>query len=176
MFFANIAALVFMNSWLATILLGLGIPAGLAIVIAASTNAGGILGGIVISELCDRFDSIRFLVLATCFVLGAAAIAGIAYAGDNTWLAFFTTFLVGFFTYGAQNTANAVAATIYPTAMRSTGAGWAIGIGNSAQIVSPLLGGYLLTLNWPAPTILSTIAIPAVVAALAAFQIGRTKS
>ncbi len=172
MFFGNMIALIFMNSWLATVLHGIGIPAALAIVIAASTNAGGIIGGIVISELCDRYEEARFYILAAAYILGGVFIAAIAYSGKNELAAFAATFMVGFFTYGAQNTANAVAATIYPTAMRSTGAGWAIGIGNSAQIVSPLLGGLLLSLQWSPATILDLLAFPTSIAALAASLIG----
>jgi len=172
MFFTNIAALVFLNSWLATLLVGMGIAKSYAIVIAASTNAGGIIGGIVVSELCDRFEKVRFYILGPAFALGGLCIAALAYPG-GTALAFVAAAMAGFFTYGTQNTANAIAATIYPTAMRSTGAGWAIGIGNSAQIFSPLVGGILLSLNWSTETILILAALPTLIASLAAMRLGR---
>jgi AAHS family 4-hydroxybenzoate transporter-like MFS transporter len=174
MFFTNIAALVFINSWLATLLVSLGIAKNVGIVIAAVTNAGGIIGGIVVSTLCDRYEGARFYILAAAYLLGGSFIAAIGFDGDHIVFAFSTAFMAGFFTYGAQNSANAVAATIYPTAMRSTGAGWAIGIGNSAQIFSPLLGGFLLAMQWPVPMILGLIALPTLLAALAAWSIGRT--
>jgi MFS transporter, AAHS family, 4-hydroxybenzoate transporter len=176
MFFSNIAALVFINSWLATLLTDLGIKESLAIAAAAGTNAGGIIGGIVISELCDRFERVRFYVLAVTFLVGGLFIALIGYAGGRAGFAFGAAFMTGFFTFGAQNTANAVAATIYPTAMRSTGAGWAIGIGNSAQIFSPLLGGYLLSLHWPSASVIELIPLPTVIAAAAALVIARSPS
>jgi AAHS family 4-hydroxybenzoate transporter-like MFS transporter len=173
MFIANMAALVFINSWLATLLVAVGIAPGIAIIAAAITNAGGILGGILVSELCDRFDHVRFYVLAAAYLLGGVFIAAIAYAGDHAELAVAAAFMAGFFTMGTQNTANAVAATIYPTAMRSTGAGWAIGTGNLAQIISPLLGGLLLSLQWAPATIIGFAALPTLLAAVAAIRIGR---
>lgn len=174
MFFGNMAALVFINSWLATILVDIGIAKGIAIMIAALTNAGGIFGGIAVSELCDHHEAHRFSVLAAAYVLGGVFIAGISYAGDHAAVALLAAFFAGFFTMGTQNSANAVAATIYPTTMRSSGAGWAIGMGNIAQILSPLLGGFLLSLQWPATTVLGIIAVPTLVAALAAWRIGQT--
>jgi AAHS family 4-hydroxybenzoate transporter-like MFS transporter len=171
MLFSNIAVLVFINSWLATILVGMGIGKSFAIIAAASTNAGGIVGGILISELCDHAEASRFHILAGGFLLGGALIAAIGWAGHWPVAAFVAALLVGFFTFGAQNTANAVAATIYPTSMRSTGAGWAIGIGNSSQIFSPLLGGFLLSLQWPVGTILCIAALPTLCATIAALCI-----
>ena len=171
MFFGNMAALVFMNSWLATLLANVGIAKSVAIIIAALTNAGGILGGIAVSELCDRYEARRFDILAVAFLLGGGFIAAIGYAGDHAAAAFLAAFLAGFFIMGTQNTANAVAATIYPTAMRSTGAGWAIGMGSLAQIFSPLLGGFLLSLQWSPTTVLDVIALPTAIAALAAWRI-----
>lgn len=173
MLFSNIAVLVFLNSWLATFLVDIGIGKSLAIMAAASTNAGGIVGGIAISELCDRAAAWRFHILAAGFLFGGLLVTAIAWTGDWPATAFVAALAIGFFTFGAQNTANAVAATIYPTAMRSTGAGWAIGIGNSSQIFSPLLGGLLLSLQWSAATILCVAALPTLCAAIAALRIAR---
>jgi AAHS family 4-hydroxybenzoate transporter-like MFS transporter len=174
MFFANMIALIFINSWLATLLVDMGIAKSVAIMIAALTNAGGIFGGIAVAELCDHHDDHRFHVLAAAYVLGGVCIAAIGYSGNHAAAALVAAFLAGFFVMGTQNTANAVAATIYPTAIRSSGAGWAIGMGNIAQILSPLLGGFLLGLKWPAASVLATVALPTTIAALAAWGIGRT--
>lgn len=172
MFFCNMMSLVFINSWLATILVAMGIAKSTAIMTAALTNLGGILGGLAVSEFCDRVPRHRFTILAASFLLGGVAIAAVAQVGGQAALALAISLLAGFFTLGTQNTANAVAATIYPTAMRSTGAGWAIGMGNIAQILSPLIGGFLLALGWLPATILILAALPPILAALAAWLIG----
>jgi len=167
MFFMNLLALFFLNSWLPTVLHQAGLPQHLAIIIAALLHFGGIAGGLAIAPLCDRLNP--YLVLACAYVLSGTFIAGIGLAGNKTMFAVAATFFAGFFTFGAQNSANAIAATRYPTAMRSSGIGWALGIGRTGQIVGPLIGGLLLSLKWPTSEILYVIALPSVVAATAAF-------
>jgi AAHS family 4-hydroxybenzoate transporter-like MFS transporter len=167
MFFMNLLALFFLNSWLPTVLHKAGLPQHLAIVIAALLHFGGIAGGLAIAPLCDRFNP--YVVLAFAYILSGTFIAGIGISRNVALFAMATTFFAGFFTFGAQNTANAIAATRYPTAMRSSGIGWALGIGRIGQIVGPLIGGFLLSLQWGTTQILYVIAIPSVVAATAAF-------
>ena len=167
MFFMNLLALFFLNSWLPTVLHKAGLPQHLAIVIAALLHFGGIAGGLAIAPLCDRFNP--YVVLAFAYILSGTFIAGIGISRNVALFAMATTFFAGFFTFGAQNTANAIAATRYPTAMRSSGIGWALGIGRIGQIVGPLIGGFLLSLQWGTTQILYVIAVPSVVAATAAF-------
>jgi AAHS family 4-hydroxybenzoate transporter-like MFS transporter len=167
MFFMNLLALFFLNSWLPTVLHKAGLAQHAAIVIAALLHFGGIAGGLAIAPLCDRFNP--YLVLACAYILSGTFITGIGMAGNQAMWAMAATFCAGFFTFGAQNSANAIAATRYPTAMRSSGIGWALGIGRTGQIVGPLIGGLLLSLHWSTSAILYVIAVPSVVAATAAF-------
>jgi AAHS family 4-hydroxybenzoate transporter-like MFS transporter len=167
MFFMNLLALFFLNSWLPTVLHKDGLPQHTAIIIAALLHFGGIAGGLAIAPLCDKENP--YVVLAFSYILSGIFIAGIGMAGHKTRFVVAATLLAGFFTFGAQNSANAIAATGYPTAMRSSGIGWALGIGRTGQIVGPLLGGFLLSLHWGTGNILYVIAIPSAFAATAAF-------
>jgi MFS family permease len=58
-------------------------------------------------------------------------------------------FSVGFFLVGGQIGLNSIAGTIYPTDIRSTGAGWALGIGRIGSILGPVLGGILISAHVP---------------------------
>jgi AAHS family 4-hydroxybenzoate transporter-like MFS transporter len=167
MFFMALLELFFLNSWLPTILHKAGIAQHQAIVVASLLHFGGIVGGLAIAPLCDRFNP--YFVLAIAYIFSGACIAGIGISGNAAMLAMAATFLAGFFTFGAQNTANAIAATNYPTAMRSSGIGWALGIGRTGQIVGPMIGGLLLSLHWGTQGILYVIAVPSIIAAAAAF-------
>jgi AAHS family 4-hydroxybenzoate transporter-like MFS transporter len=169
MFFVNLMALFFMNSWLPTILNNAGLTAYAAIIIGSVSHFGGIAGGSVIAPLCDKLN--RYVVLACAFVLSAASVAGIGLAGDHAGWATAAVFFAGFFTFGGQNAANAIAATNYPTAMRATGVGWALGIGRTGQIVGPYVGGWLLSLHWASNDIMYVVAIPGLIAACAALAI-----
>ena len=172
MFFMNLLALFFLNSWLPTVLHKAGLPQHAAIVIAALLHFGGIAGGLAIAPLCDRFNP--YLVLAFAYILSGVFITGIGMAGNKATWAMAATFCAGFFTFGAQNSANAIAATRYPTAMRSSGIGWALGIGRTGQIIGPLIGGLLLSLHWRTSGMLYLIAVPSIVAATAALVLSGT--
>ncbi len=166
--FANMIALFFMNSWLTTVLHNAGFVLGTAIVIAAVVHVGGIIGGITISDLFDKYTGGRFYVLACAYALAAVFIAVVGYTGADLVWTTVAVFVAGFFLYGVQNTFNAVAAVLYPTEMRSTGGSWGQGIGSIGQLVGPMIGGILLSLNWPSNQLLYVIAVTPVFAALAA--------
>jgi AAHS family 4-hydroxybenzoate transporter-like MFS transporter len=172
MFFMALLELFFLSSWLPTILHKAGISQHQAIVIASLLHFGGIVGGLVLAPLCDRFNP--YFVLAVSYVLSGVCIATIGTAGSIAIVAMAATFLAGFFTFGAQNTANAIASTNYPTAMRSSGIGWALGIGRIGQIVGPLIGGLLFSLQWRTQGILYVIAVPSLIAATAAFYLSNS--
>jgi AAHS family 4-hydroxybenzoate transporter-like MFS transporter len=74
---------------------------------------------------------------------------------------------------GGQIAANALAAAFYPTSVRSTGIGWALGIGRIGSIVGPLVGGVLLTMKWSAAAVFLAAAAAALCAALAAIGLSR---
>jgi AAHS family 4-hydroxybenzoate transporter-like MFS transporter len=161
-----------LNSWLPTVLHKAGLAQHAAIVIAALLHFGGIAGGLAIAPLCDRFNP--YLVLAFAYILSGVFITGIGMAGNKATWAMAATFCAGFFTFGAQNSANAIAATRYPTAMRSSGIGWALGIGRTGQIIGPLIGGLLLSLHWRTSGMLYLTAVPSIVAATAALVLSGT--
>jgi AAHS family 4-hydroxybenzoate transporter-like MFS transporter len=68
---------------------------------------------------------------------------------------------------GAQAGINAMSATFYPTAIRSTGVGWALGVGRVGSIVGPMVAGVLLSREWTPPQIFLAGTIPALIAGLA---------
>jgi MFS transporter, AAHS family, 4-hydroxybenzoate transporter len=60
-------------------------------------------------------------------------------------------------------------AEFYPTAIRSTGVGWALGIGRIGSIIGPTLGGTLLALGGETRHIFWAASIPPLIATTAAF-------
>jgi AAHS family 4-hydroxybenzoate transporter-like MFS transporter len=55
--------------------------------------------------------------------------------------------------FGGTQSSNALAGWYYPAFIRSTGLGWAIGMGRLGSISGSLLGGLFLTLHWQPHTI-----------------------
>ena len=81
------------------------------------------------------------------------------------------TFLAGFGVVGAQIGVNALAAGLYPTSIRSTGVGWALGVGRIGSIIGPVAGGILLNFGWNAQSVVLIAAVPALFAGVAVFAL-----
>jgi AAHS family 4-hydroxybenzoate transporter-like MFS transporter len=172
-FFMNLLVMYFLVNWLPTLLKQAGLPLGTAILSTAVLNLGGVVGGLALGRLIDRFGPYRVLTLS--FVFSASFVAVIAYGGTVTTLLLVGAGLAGFGVVGAQIGCNALAASLYPTAIRATGVGWALGAGRIGAIVGPLVGGYLLSLHWSPRDIILTAVGPALLAASAIFALGCVK-
>ena len=61
-----------------------------------------------------------------------------------------------------------MAATSYPTVMRSAGAGWTLAMGRFGQVCSPLVIGALLTMNMSPGRILTIMALAPVLGGVCA--------
>ena len=83
------------------------------------------------------------------------------------------TFLAGLCISGGQKSVISLAAVFYPASVRSTGVGWALGMGRIGSIVGPMVGGVLLSLKWSVGELFVTAAAAALCAALAAFSLSR---
>ena len=68
---------------------------------------------------------------------------------------------------------NALAVIFYPTKVRSTGVGWALGIGRFGSILGPVVAGYLLNAGWNVAELMQLAAVPMLLAALLIFIMGR---
>jgi AAHS family 4-hydroxybenzoate transporter-like MFS transporter len=80
--------------------------------------------------------------------------------------------------FGAGGTqgANALAGSYYPTYIRSTGLGWALGVGRIGAIVGTLLGGVLVTLKWDLQAVFFAAAFACFCSSVAIFVMRRYPS
>ena len=107
------------------------------------------------------------------YFIAVFAVGAIGQLGHSVVFVTMAIFAAGFCIVGGQIAANALAAAYYPTSVRATGVGWALGIGRVGSIVGPLVGGVLLTMKWSAGEVFMTAAAAALCAALAAFFLSR---
>jgi len=172
-FFMNLLVMYFLVNWLPTLLRSAGLPLEKAILSTATLNLGGVVGAIVLGRLIDKRSP--YLVLGLAYTASAGFIAMLAMGGTNLQILLVGAALSGFGVVGAQIGCNALAASVYPTAIRATGVGWALGVGRIGAIVGPLAGGVFLAAAWTPQSIILTSVAPALLAAVAVFALGKVR-
>ncbi|HWI29776.1 MAG TPA: MFS transporter [Stellaceae bacterium] len=173
MFFMNLLCLFFLATWLPTVITSRGLSLGFAASATALMQIGGCIGTLCFGPLIDRFGA--YAVLGIGYIGAAIFIALIGSAGALEAMIMAMAFGAGFCVVGGQNAMNAVASTIYPTYIRSTGVGWALGIGRIGTMLGAAMGGLLLALHLPIPTVFTLAALPALLTAAATFGLGRAE-
>jgi AAHS family 4-hydroxybenzoate transporter-like MFS transporter len=161
-FFLNTTVLNLLNNWLPTLVNNTGLPQVAALRVASSLQFGGLVGVICMGMLADRFGFFR--VLAVGFLVGATFVGLIGSVGAGAAVLAATIAIAGFCNIGCQITDAAMAATLYPTDIRSTGVNWAHGIARILSTVGPLLGGILLEYEWPLQDIFLLFSAPLFIA------------
>jgi AAHS family 4-hydroxybenzoate transporter-like MFS transporter len=68
-----------------------------------------------------------------------------------------------------------MAASFYPTYIRSTGVGWALGIGRIGSVVGPIFGGMMLSQHLPLTTVFLAGALPSLIGSASIILMGRTQ-
>ena len=169
-FFMSLLDLYFLSNWLPTVLNDLGASLSQAAAIGSMLQVGGVVGTIALGRVIDRFS---FRALALVYFAAVFAVGAIGQLGHSAVLVTVAIFAAGFCIVGGQIAANALAAGYYPTSVRATGVGWALGIGRVGAIVGPLIGGALLDMKWSAGEVFLAAAVAALCAALAAFALSR---
>ncbi len=172
-FFMSLLDLYFLSNWLPTVLNDLGASVSEAVAIGSMLQVGGVVGTFALGSIIDRFS---FRALALVYFGAVFAIGAIGQLGHSAALITLAIFAAGFCVVGGQIAANALAAGFYPTTVRATGVGWALGIGRVGSIIGPLVGGALLAARWSSASVFMTAAAAAFCAALAAFALSRLAS
>jgi AAHS family 4-hydroxybenzoate transporter-like MFS transporter len=132
---------------------------------------GGASGTLAMGWLMDRVNP--YWVIAGYFIVDAAAILSIGYVPPQAAIAFVTALVVwNFCQVGGQTGINNLTTMSYPPEMRSSGLGWAGGVGRIGGIVFPALGGLALAAALPLETIMLVTAFPALVVAALIFALG----
>lgn len=144
----------FLTSWLPTVLVGSGLSLGNAVVTGSAVQIGGAFGGLI---LCWLIDKRGILTLVASFAIVAPLIVLVPWATVSNILLMPLGFVIGFCLMGGLTGLNGISGTFYPTYIRSTGVGWALGVGRIGSILGPVLGGILISFN-PRNSVLFTCA------------------
>lgn len=167
-FFMCLLMVYALGSWLPKLMIQAGYSLGASMLFLFALNIGGMVGAIGGGALSDRFHLKP--VLTIMFTVGAIALILLGFNSPQPVL-YTLIAIAGAATIGSQILLYTFVAQFYPTTVRSTGMGWASGIGRIGAIVGPVLTGALLTLNLPHQMNFMMIAIPGLIAAVAIFMV-----
>jgi AAHS family 4-hydroxybenzoate transporter-like MFS transporter len=165
--FTNLLNLYFLAGMLPRILTDAGLAASTSRIVTALMQLGGVVGTFGFAWLISKKGFTPMLAMGFVVASLAIALIGSPYVLTVVPVLTLVLFVAGWCIIGGQPGLNALAATYYPTDMRSTGIGWGLGFGRTGAIVGPVIGGQLLALNWSTPSLFLAFAIPAAVSALA---------
>jgi AAHS family 4-hydroxybenzoate transporter-like MFS transporter len=122
--------------------------------------------------LMDRFGAHAILMFA--FSLAGAGFLTFAITPVlSQWATTLLLMATGVGVIGGQIGLGALASTIYPVEIRSTGLGWALGVGRLGAIAGPAVGGLMLMTGVDAKHLYLVCIVPAVVGAVAIALLGR---
>ena len=174
MFFCTMAGFYFIVSWTPRLLHAAGLSASQGLTGGVLLNLGGILGCGGYAVAAVRADAHRLLLAA--LVGSALLIAAFSLTMTRLDAALWTALLLGIISNAAMAGLYAVGPPLYPTAVRATGMGWAIGIGRIGAILSPFASGALSDHGWLPAQLYTLFAVPFAAAALAMLAIGPARS
>ncbi|WP_165667654.1 MFS transporter [Metapseudomonas otitidis] len=162
--FMNLLNLYFLSSWLPTVFRDVGLETSTAVIVGTMLQLGGVTGTLLMGPLIDRIGFAK--VLIPSFALATVTIALIGQTSLPLAALFMVVTITGMCVIGGQPAVNALAASYYPTSIRSTGIGWSLGVGRIGSIAGPVIGGQLIGYGWETSSLFIAAAMPAALSAL----------
>ena len=173
-FFMCLLVIYGINSWLPKLIMAkpeYKDNLGLSLTFLLVFNIGAVFGAIAGGRLGDKFNLRKTVI--SFFAIAAVVIALLGYT--SSFLLYALTFIAGATTSGNQIVMNTLVAQYYPPLLRSTGFGWASGIGRIGAIIGPAMVGLLVSLQLPFEQNFFAFAIPAAIACLAILFVDYSK-
>jgi MFS transporter, AAHS family, vanillate permease len=163
-YFFHAIAFYYTMKWIPKIVVDMGFAASSAAGVLVWANVGGAIGGVTFGLLSQRVDPRRLTVgvmlasTAMIFIFGRAE--------ANLRALALICACTGFFTNGAIAGIYALMARGFPTHVRASGIGFAIGVGRGGAMLGPVLAGYLFRSGLNLAAVSAIIALSSTFAAL----------
>ena len=169
-FFSAFMVLVTHTAWTPILLRGEGMDIATIALTMAAFNFGSVIGSGAAGWLVVRLGAMA--VLPITFLLAGVSIAAIGYAAPGHGAVLTAQVALGLTLGCASSGLIALAAIYYPTAIRSTGVGWSMGMGRFGSFVGPLAVGALVAAKWGVAGVFTAIGLSLLLGAAAVVVIG----
>lgn len=162
-YFMGLFTIYFLLSWIPTLFVDSGFSRAAGINALTIINFGAIIGILAIGFITTNVKlakpiSLYFLV-ATVLLVALYLWRPSGLTALNGFI-----FVIGLSLQGAFTAMYALAARVYPAEIRSTGIGWAAGLGRVGAIVSPIVIGLLAASGWGMFSLFLLSAFPLLIA------------
>jgi AAHS family 4-hydroxybenzoate transporter-like MFS transporter len=127
----------------------------------AFNQVGGIVGGLSLAGLMDRFGAERTLAIGFAVNAVALLLFLVVPSGFYSWGALLL--LIGACTGGSIFAIVSLAVSLYPSSILATGSGWASAIARIGAFISPLVGGALIAAGVAPTYVIAGLAVPAAI-------------
>jgi MFS transporter, AAHS family, 4-hydroxybenzoate transporter len=169
-YFVTFMMLVTSGAWAPTLLQRAGIDGAQSSVAIALFALGSVFGTPLAGFLVSRFAA--RCVLPAALVSSALTLAAVGHASQSIALVIVFLGFAGFFLGVASSGLIGLAPLLYSTAIRSTGVGWAMGLGRLGSLIGPLAIGLLVDRGWQIGDSFVALGVSALCAALFTCLIG----
>ncbi|HRO29010.1 MFS transporter [Citricoccus sp.] len=166
-FFLIMFGFYFANSWTPKLLVETGMSEQQGIIGGIMLTLGGTFGSLLYGVLTTRWNPRLTLVVFT--VLSALTLVLFITTTSIPLVAFSSGVLVGMLINGCLAGLYTVAPQVYGPQLRTTGVGFAIGVGRAGAILAPITVGFLLDAGWSPTQLYIGVAVVVLAAAFAAF-------
>ncbi|HEY5567629.1 MAG TPA: MFS transporter [Gammaproteobacteria bacterium] len=162
-YFLHITTFYYILKWVPDIVVRMGFEPSSAAGVLNWYMAGGATGGAVFGLLTMRY-SLKGLTIAT-FVLSTVMVSIFGIVPGELDSLSTICFFAGFMTNAAIVGMYAIFAHAYPTHVRATGTGFAIGVGRGGSVLAPIIAGFLFNGGLERPTVSVIMALGSLFAA-----------
>lgn len=162
-YFMGLFTIYFLLSWIPTLFVDSGFSRAAGINALTLINLGAIIGILAIGFITTNVKLAKPISL---YFLVAAVLLVALYLWRPSGLTALNVFIfvIGLSLQGAFTAMYALAARVYPAEIRSTGIGWAAGLGRVGAIVSPIVIGFLAASGWGMFSLFLLSAFPLLIA------------
>jgi AAHS family 4-hydroxybenzoate transporter-like MFS transporter len=167
-FILNMFVLYLLVNWLPTLLTAQGWSPSQAPKGAVMIQAGGVVGGLILSWYVDKGKTVWAMISAYAVTAVAFGLFTVLSSDGPSW--WVLLLIVGGGISGGQFALNALSATFYPPLIRATGIGWAASVGRIGAILSPMIGGWILMMQIKPFAVLGMLIVPVAMCAIGVFM------
>ena len=164
-YFLHVISFYFIIKWIPKIVVDLGFTPSSAAGVLVWLNVGGATGGAVLGLLSLRFNLKRLTMLV--LVMTTVMLAVFGRTEPNLTQLAIVCAIAGFFTNAGIVGLYGILAQVFPTNLRATGTGFAVGTGRSGSVLAPIIAGFLFKAGYGLEFVAIAMGIGSFAAAIA---------